>query len=47
MKKIAICDDEPAVRKQMEAYFKELESVFCISYFESGETLLELSLIHI
>lgn len=28
MKKIAICDDEPAVRKQMEAYFKELESVF-------------------
>ena len=27
MKKIAICDDEPAVRKQMEAYFKELESV--------------------
>lgn len=41
MKKIAICDDEPAVRKQMEAYFKELESVFCISYFESGETLLE------
>ena len=32
MPKIAICDDEPAVRKQMEAYFKELESVFCISY---------------
>lgn len=46
MKKIAICDDEPAVRKQMEAYFKELESVFCISYFESGETLLESDVLY-
>lgn len=46
MKKIAICDDEPAVRKQMEAYFKELESVFCISYFESGEALLESDVLY-
>ena len=46
MPKIAICDDEPAVRKQMEAYFKELESVFCISYFESGEALLESDVLY-
>lgn len=40
MIKIAVCDDEAAIREQMHTYLESLDPVFQIVYLESGEALL-------